>query len=297
MDELDIQTAGEEQDFTLEDILREFGSQNGDGRIHDIPSTELIRDEPQRELVKDEPVREVVRDVPMTQSTAPREEPDLLIWTPRPKKEVPSATDTIRIDTEQVKRRTVKAAGTEDTQTFQPVTEDRMPEPFRTNPIPADAEPFSENWEPQYDQPIGDYTPPEPIIFRPRPSRLGELKHKLMEGPERRYNALSEKGVGKLQIALFFSMLIVVLAVASIVLHRLGLVRENRMRLLVFGELFAMLFSALLCWERLTDGVLRMFRGRFNTDTLLAFSFAACVADGLYCLAEVMVPFCAAFCL
>ena len=295
MDELDIQTPGEEPEFTLEDILREFGSRNDDGRVHDLMAPELMEDEPQRELVQDIPQRELVKDIPLSESSGPREEPDLLIWTPRQKPELPS-TDTIRIDTEQVKVRTAKTAGMEDTRAFPPVTESSTPESFRTNPIPQEAEPFSENWEPQYDQPIGDYTPPEPIIFRPR-SRLGELKRKLMDGPEQRYNALSEKGVGKLQIALFFSMLIVVLAVASIVLHRLGMVRENRMRLLVFGELFAMLMSALLCWERLTDGVLGMFRGRFHTDTLLAFSFAACIADGLYCLQEVRLPFCAAFCL
>ena len=289
MDDRDIQTPGAEQDFTLEDILREFGTQNDDGRIHDDMAPELLEDEPQRELLE---------DLPISEDPAPREEPDLLIWTPARKEEAPAAvgSDTIRIDTEQVKVRTAKAAGTQDTRAFTPVKEIPTPEPFRTNPIPADAEPFSENWEPQYDQPIGEYTPPEPIIFRPR-SRLGELKRRLMEGPEQRYNILSEKGLGKLQIALFASMLIVVLAIVSIVLHRLGMVRENRMRLLVFGELFAMLISALLCWERLTDGVLGIFRGRFSADALLAFSFAACVADGLYCLNEVRLPFCAAFCL
>ena len=286
MDEFDIQTPGDDQDFTLEDILREFGSHKDDGKIHDEPPKAVIKDEPRRELIKDEPVRALVRDVPMTERAAPREEPDLLVWTPCDEPDLQIWTPRKKPEpaqTEQAEVHPPEDHGEEDIRVFQP--EDQPPEPF------------SENWEPEYDQPIGDYTPPEPIIFRPRASRLGELKHKLMEGPERRYNALSEKGVVKLQIALFFSMLIVVLAVASIVLHRLGLVRENRMRLLVFGELFAMLVSALLCWERLTDGVLGMLRGRFNTDTLLAFSFAACVADGLYCLAEVKVPFCAAFCL
>ena len=150
------------------------------------------------------------------------QDPDVRVWTPKSKREPAAAvtTDTVRLDREQVKE-------------------------GATAP-----EPFSDNWEPQYDQPIGEYVPPEPIIFRPR-SRLSELRHKLIEGPEQRYNHLAEKGVGKLQIALFVSMLIVVLAVASIVLHRLDMVRENRMRLLVFGELFAMLVSATLCWELL----------------------------------------------
>ncbi len=294
MDEHDIPILGEElPEFTIEDILREFGSQCDDGKVHDAAAPELMEDLPQRELLEDAPLSE--------QPAAPEEEPDLLIWTPAPKQEQPAAqsdSDTIRVDTDQIRTKAGNPGVSGDTQSFTPVGEQppRMPEPFRTNPIPEGAEPFSANWEPQYDQPISEYVPPEPIVFRPR-SRLGELKRKLVEGPEQRYNALSEKGVGKLQIALFVSMLIVVLACASIVLHRMNMVRENRMRLLVFGELFAMLISATLCWERLAGGIVGIFRGRFSTDTLLACSFAACIADGVFCLREVTVPFCAAFCL
>ena len=219
-------------------------------------------------------------DTPIREEMPSHDEPDLLIWTPRAKKApVPQVTtDTVRVDTARV-RETASAP-----QAPEPAPKQKKQEP----------EPFSENWEPEYDEPIGEYVPPEPIQFRPR-SRLGSMKRKLMDGPEQRYNALCEKGVVKLQVALFACMLIVVLAVSSIVLHRLDMVRPDRMRLLVFGELFAMLFSATLCWERLVDGLIGMFRGRFSTDTLLAFSFAACIADGIFCLQEVKVPFCAAF--
>lgn len=292
MDDQDIQIRDEDlPNFTLEDILKEFGPSDDDGRIHDAAAPELM---------EDLPMQEFITDVPLSEQTAAPEEPELLVWKPAPKQEIPAEplSDTVRIDTKQIQKKLEKSAVSDDTQSFTPVGQQppEMPAPFRTNPIPADAEPFSAAWEPQYDQPIGDFVPSEPIVFRPR-SRLSELKHKLMEGPERHYNALSEKGVGKLQIALFAAMLIVCAAVITIVLHRLNMVRENRMRLLVFGEFFAMLISAALCWERMADGIGRLFRGRFTTDTLLAFSFAACVADGLYCLKEVKVPFCAAFCL
>ena len=290
MDDHDIMIPEDEQIFTLEDIMREFGS-GSDDTIHDDVTPELLEDMPLRELLEDAPVAEHL--------TAD-EEPELLTWTPRAHA-APAATlgdtqafapvttasagDTQRIDTARVLAATAPRGGVSDeTQRFTPVGE----------PAAGTPEPFSANWEPEYDQPIGEYTPPEPIIFRPR-SRLGELKRKLMEGPEQRYYALSEQGVGKLQIALFVSMLIVVLAVASIVLHQLDMVRENRMRLLVFGELFAMLVSALLCWERLADGIGNLFKAKFNTDTLLVFSFGACIADGIYCLQSVKVPFCAAF--
>ena len=289
MDENEYQIPDEElPEFTLEDILKEFGSQ-GD--------SETLRDEPAADISSQ---AEAVADIPISENPAPGEEPDLLIWTPGQRKSsaVQTVSDTVRIDTDQVKVRASKSAVTGETQRFTPLGEQspKMPEPFRVNPIPEGAEPFSANWEPQFEQPIGEYTPPEPIIFRPR-SRLAELKRKLMEGPEQRYYALSEQGVGKLQIALFVSMLIVVLAVASIVLHRLDMVRENRMRLLVFGELFAMLLSASLCWERLADGIGGLFKGRWSPDTLLVFSLAACIADGFFCLQQVKVPFCAAFCL
>ncbi len=302
MDENDILTPQEEPEFTLEDIMREFGSGSDDGRVYDDVTPELLEDIPQLELLE---------DAPMAEHLTADEEPELLTWTPRahaaPAADLSntqafapvttaSAGDTQRIDTARVLAAAAPKGGVSDeTQRFTPVGESAgTPEPFRANPIPQGAEPFSANWEPEYDQPIGEYTPPEPIIFRPR-SRLGELKRKLMEGPEQRYYALSEQGVGKLQIALFISMLIVVLAVASIVLHQLDMVRENRMRLLVFGELFAMLVSALLCWERLADGIGNLFKAKFNTDTLLVFSFGACIADGIYCLQSVKVPFCAAF--
>ena len=307
MDDHDLLIPEEEQDFTLEDILREFGSHNDDGKVHEYLAPELLEDIPQRELLE---------DVPVADHLPTKEEPEILVWQPAPKADtapapqpmsdtqaftpIPSAPaqadgDTIRMDAAQVRAEAAKSDVTADTVRFTPVGEPQMPEPFRVNPIPEGAEPFSAGWEPEYDKPIGEYVPPEPIVFRP--SRLGELKRKLMEGPEQRYYALSEKGVGKLQIAMFVSMLIVVLAVASIVLHRLDMVRDNRMRLLVFGELFAMLLSATLCWERLFDGFGAMLRGKFNVDTLLFFSFAACLADGLYCLKDVRVPFCAAFCL
>ena len=286
MDENEIQVPEELSEFSLEDIIREVGTFDDDETLHDLAVRELMEDIPQKEFLE---------DAPLTGQGSEQEEPEVLVWTPGQRSEAPqSAGDTIRIDTNQVKTQIAKTVMTDETLRFGPVEE--APAAAPEGAVPEGAEPFSAGWEPQYDQPIGEYVPPEPIIFRPR-SRLGELKRKLMEGPEQRYNALSEQGVGKLQIALFVSMLIVVLAVVSVVLHRLGMVRENRMRLLVFGEVFAMLVSALLCWERLADGVGQMFRGRFDAHSLLAFSFAACIADGIYCLAQVKVPFSAAFCL
>lgn len=169
-------------------------------------------------------------------------------------------------------------------------------EPETKQEIPEGAEPFSSQWEPQYDEPMGEYVPPEPLVFRPK-SRLGELKRKLIAGPERRYYALVEQGLGKLQAGIFLSVLVVILSFVAIGMHSFGLVQEERMRLLVFGELFAMMLSALIGSGRMLDGFAGLFKGKFTPDTILALSFVICMVDGVFCLRDVRVPFCAAFCL
>ena len=95
-------------------------------------------------------------------------------------------------------------------------------------------EPFSEKWEPEYEQPIGEYVPPQPIVFHPR-SRLRELKRKLVAGPEKRYYELAELGLGRLQMAILLCLIVVLLSGGALLLHGLGMVREDRMRLMVFG--------------------------------------------------------------
>ena len=169
----DIQIPEEElPEFTLEDILREFGSQEDGEILRDASAPDVMADIPRRELLEDLPPRDNMADLPLAESAPRGEEPDLLVWTPGQKKapapQEPAGSDTIRIDTAQVKAQAPSASVTDDTQPFTPLGEQpaAMPEPFRVNPIPADAEPFSANWEPQYDQPIGEYTPPEPNSAR-----------------------------------------------------------------------------------------------------------------------------------
>ena len=155
-------------------------------------------------------------------------------------------------------------------------------------------EPFSGDWEPDYDEDIGEYVPPEPIVFRPR-SRLAQLRKDLVAGPEKRYYDLSEVGLGKLQAAMFVNILVFLLSAGGTALYALELVPPERMRLLVFSQLLAMLISALLGSYQLLDGISDLFRRRFSLNSLLCFTFAACCADGILCLRELRVPCCAAF--
>lgn len=168
-------------------------------------------------------------------------------------------------------------------------------QPEKTPEEPAKpVEPFSEGWEPEYDQPIGEYVPPEPIVFRPR-SRLKELKRKLVAGPEKRYYELAEAGVGKLQAAVFLCFVLALISAAALLLHGLGMVRPDRIRLLVFGEILGMLIAAALGVYQMMGGISSLLHGRFTTDTMLFFTFAVCCADSVLCLQQQRVPYCAAF--
>ena len=269
------------QDFSLDDILKEFSDTK--------PAEETL---PKLEDELPE-VEEVPEEFPALDLS------DTVAFTPVDTGEVPDlSSQTIRLDTDEILSEAAQAVMDDDTVSFTPVGQGEAGSVISIDPvpIPENAEPFSAGWEPQYEEPIGEYVPPEPIVFRPR-SRLRELKRQLVAGPERRYYALAEEGVGRLQISIFLSFLVVVLSVASIGLYQMGMVQENRMRLLVFGEFFAMLFSALLGSERLMEGIIAPFKGRFSLDTMLVLTFIICIADGVFCLQQVRVPYCAAFCL
>ncbi len=244
------------EDISLEDILKEFG------------------DEPEQENAIEEEV------------------------TPE---ETANLGDTVRLD--QVTQAVHSQEVTQDTVPFHmdetlrftlETEDDEVYEEYRPLPPQETVEPFSEEWEPEYEQPMGRYVPMEPIPFRPR-SRLHELKKKLVEGPERRYYELSEQGVGKLQIAIFLNLIVAILAAGSTAMHAMGMVPEGRLRLLVFFQFLSLLLSALLGSYQLMAGLSDLVRRRFSLDTLLLFSFAACLADGILCLRSVHVPCCAAF--
>lgn len=192
-------------------------------------------------------------------------------------------SDTIRLDTILPKKGQVRNA--------EPVTEDTC-----AIPVVEDKESFTQQWEPEYEQPMGEYKPVQQVIAHPR-SRLHELKKKLVAGPEKRYYALSEQGMGKLKAAIFFSIVIVLLSAFSTAMYAMGRVQAERMPLLVFVQLFCMMVSALLGSNQLIEGISDLFHKRFSLNTLLVLTLLACTADGVICLKELRVPCCAAFCL
>ena len=249
----------QEKELNLDDIMKEFAPEPEEALPEDVPAEYL----PEDTATEAEPAEETPEASAVGDDT---------IRVELPRKQIREDTmgDTVRLDNIQNLVQEAQASEQEK------------------------AEPFGEKWQPQYEQPIGEYVPPQPIIFHPR-SRLRELKRKLVAGPERRYYEINEIGFGRLQAAIFLSFLIVVIAAGSTAMYALNMVHDSRMKLLVFFQIFAMLMSALLGSYQLLEGLSDLFKGRFTLDTMLVFTFLACCADGILCLRELRVPCCAAF--
>ena len=307
-------------EFSLDDIMREFGGE-AEIEVRETTADEILKAAlveagvvlPE-EMPGAEPQPEQVPEREQEESEVPG---DTIKFTPVPE-EKPEASmdDTVRLDLDD-------SVAMEDTRAFAPVTDaeqaasgdtirletvNELGDTVRLDEEDTQAvrqaaaeaekpqEDFAEGWEPEYDPPLGEYVPPEPIVFQPR-SRLRELKRKLVAGPEKRYYELVEIGLGKLQAAIFLSFVIVLLSVGALVLRGLGFVQPDRMRLLVFGQVLGMLVAALLGSYQMMAGIGAMFRGRFNNDSMLLLTFIACCADSVVCLQQQRVPYCAAFCL
>ena len=297
----------ENQELNLDDILREFGAE----------PEETLEEEPAAEEME-AVVEEIAEEAP-EEELEDLDDEILSVWLGG-KQEEPAADmgdtrridpveiqahqtditgDTIRLDglTEGISAKGKKDPMLEDTQRIWNPGDTIHARPDAQDWKQGDtihSEPFSGNWEPEYEQPMGEYIPPQPIQFNPR-SRFRELKKKLVEGPERRYYQLMEKGVGKEQAGIFFSLLVVLICAASTAMYAMGAVQDNRMRLMVFVQFIAMLISAFLGSNQLIDGVIDLTKKRFTLNTLLVITFVMCCVDGVFCLRQVRVPCCAAF--
>lgn len=274
----------EQEELDLDEILQEFSGPVEEGPVEQLAKIEenepAVEETVRFEPVK-EPVEETVRFEPVTEDTV----------------EMPAVTDSDTVEFQPVEQ-----TGS-DTVQFQPVganaqTVEEMDRQDRERleelQKPTGEEPFSEQWEPEYEQPMGEYVPEPAIIYHPR-SRLKELKRKLIEGPEKRYYALQDQGFGKLYFAIFMCVLTVMTSVGISVLSGAGLILEDQPKLMVFSQLFLMLLAALWGYNQLLEGLADLFKGKFTLNTMLVVSFAACTADAVICLKTLRMPCCAAF--
>ena len=275
------------QDFDLEDILKEFGEQpeaeepaEPAGQMPELRFDDEVRDIPEE---APEEVPEETADFPAEDFTEKAPEETVSFTLEDDAEEVPEAEESPLPD---------------DTQAFAPVDEVSVDslvsdEPtIAINPPEEAAEPQPAVAEPAFE--VEEEFIPAPIVFTPR-SRLKELKKQLVAGPERRYYELSEMGVGRLQAAVLLNLLVVLICGGVTALFALELVPENRMKLVVFSQVLAMLISALLGSNLMLDSLGDLLKGRFTVNTLLTLTFAACLIDSVFCLQELRVPCCAAF--
>ena len=266
------------QEFDLEDILKEFS---------DHPQEEPAQPENHSEEAPEEPaipeqMPELRFDLGPEETPSvdeiPDEETDADVSADIP---VP-VEDTHTFDLiPEAEEEAPADAATPDPTIVLDLPEDAAAEPSQPTPV-----------EPAFE--VEEEFIPAPIVFTPR-SRLKELKKQLVAGPERRYYELSEMGIGRLQAALLLNVLVVLICAGVTALFALDLVPENRLRLVIFSQVLAMLVSALLGCNLMLDSLGDLLKGRFTVNTLLTLTFAACLADSAFCLQELRVPCCAAF--
>ena len=311
------------EEFTLEDIIKEFSdhpetaepAEPAREETEEIPAEEAVEDSAEEETAE-ETAAEVMAEEPtirfdaVTEETAEETAPEENVGEPTIRFEVESTENadepTIRFEVETAEETAEKTTVTSDTvrldrseilkgvvRNAQPIEEEEETEELQM-PQQEEKPAFTKDWEPEYEQPMGEYIPPQPIAF---PKRAGsrETKRKLVLGPEKRYYELSEKGLGGLQLAMFVTLLIVLASAASTILYAQGMVPDNRLRLIIFVQFLAVLVSALMGSFQLIQGVADLFKGRFTLNTLLVVAFFACAADGVFCLLQERIPCCAAF--
>ena len=260
----------EEALFEDEAFLSEDETVDGDFSVDDILKEFYDQEDADEILLKElesSPQREIPPEKRKKTKTESTSSDTIRITTPVKEKRDPDQEDTIRVgDTVRLAAEQMKAKADKN-------------------------EPYGNKWQAEHRNPAA-FAPP--IVFQPR-SRIRELKRKLVAGPERRYYEINQQGFGKLQIAMFLNMLVVILSACATAVYAMGMVSEHRMKLMVFCQFFAMMVSALLGSFQLLDGISDIFRGRFSLNSLLVFTFGACFVDGVFCFQSLRVPCCAAF--
>ena len=266
------------QEFELEDILREFHSDAPE----DLPDENPEKLQEGAEDLEAELLRTYARDSLTDREAEPL--PDAL------------EGDTIRLDglpfpvaaaADEEEEKEVFSLSWDETKVLPRIISEESEE--EAAPAPEVSE---EDAPEEYVLTAEQIPTPKPIQFR---SRLGELKRKLVAGPEKRYYDLTEIGLGRVQFAIFLSLVVVALCAAATYMYAMDMVPQNRLRLMVFSQILGMMISALLGCYLLMDGIVDMFTGKFSLNSMLFLTLAACSADAVFCLQELRVPCCAAF--
>ena len=275
-------------ELNLEDILKEFGAMEETDEVEASEMQELEAEEPAeiKDAAELESAEVDVESTAVSEEAAPAVEE--AASTPEEAKESTVTDDTIRLD--DLAKIAEEEKSAEADVTSETIRLD-LSEIEKAEKVVEEAAPAQEAADPE---PVDITPPPAPIVFNPK-AKLRELKRKLVAGPERRYYELAEVGVGKVQMSMFLCLIVIGVSAGAAVMYGLDMIPENRMRLMVFGQVLAMLLGALLGSDQIVDGLSSLLKAKFTANALLAITFFACCADAVFCLQELRVPICAAF--
>ena len=303
------------EDLSLEEILKEFGGTQEPAGLEDTQDLLRLIDGP--EMPEENPVPEE-RSIPTLEDTG--ELPDMFDEREKPEEKSSRALEDTRDllgmfdDPEEPEEpeAVLPEESAEEIPEEPELSEESLPELEDTvrlddlSGVTGEAPAFAESlddetrtigsiWDEEEENAAADEnTIPAPIVFHPK-QRLRDLKRELIAGPEKRYYELAEQGVGKLQLGMLVCFVVVLICGGAGFLYSAGLVPENRMRLMVFGQVLAMLIGALMGSHQMIEGISDLFHGRITLNTLLVITFGASCADAWLCLQELRVPICAAF--
>lgn len=214
--------------------------------------------------------------------------------------EEPVPQDTVRLEPVAAVQKQTPVSS--DTVVFAPVQE-QVAEPKIFEPAPQlplvpekeEIEPFSEDWEPEYEEPMGEFSPPEPIQF-PR-SRQHTLRKKLVHGPERQYFVLMEEGVGKLKWGMLLQLILLAGSALLSVLYATQKIPQPWLKPVIFGQILLAMLSVLVGCYRLMEGIGALLKGKFTLELLLLVSLLVAAVDGFFCLQSARMPHSTLLCL
>ena len=198
-------------------------------------------------------------------------------------------SDTIRLD------KSGKPAQEQSAQSTKPLPD--LDEDVRifhstARPVKKETAPYSAKWEPDYDAPMGAFTPQRPIEF-PAKNHPQSLKEKLEKGPQQRYQELNKVGTSRLQAGMLLNLFLFLAASAIALLYYKADIQ--RLQLMAVGQLLILMLSAAVGVSLLIDGVRELRNRRFRTNGLLVVGFLLCLIDALLCLKSHHLPFSAIF--
>lgn len=238
----------------LEDIIREYSSR----------------------LPKKETVRDAMHDTVRMGSDTVRLGGDT----------VPLGGDTVSLNG----GRPVGRSAFETTRTIPKTDEDvRVYQNGKAPPKKETVPPYTMGWEPQYEEPMGEYK--QPIEFPESRARI--LQRKLEQGPQQHYEKINKSAVGHMQAKLLLNgILFLTAAITALPFFH---VEGVALKMLIVGQLLIMFLSAVVGYQKLLEGVTDLLHGRFRMGSFLALTLVVCWIDGMVCIKTQNIPFGAVF--